>query len=125
MSSDSALATLGQQPNTGVICRPPPSPTLHSALLIALAAKYRLPSILCLPQLRRSWRPHFLWVDWQRSYGQAAGLRGSQSCAARSRATSPSRLPTTYDLAINLKTAKMLGLEVPPTLLARADEVIE
>ena len=54
-----------------------------------------------------------------------AGIMPAESSRARKSATMPVQAPTKYELAINLKTAKALGLDVPPMLLARADEVIE
>jgi putative tryptophan/tyrosine transport system substrate-binding protein len=97
---------------------------VHRELIITLAARYRLPAIY--PQRLFvigggliSYAPNS--IDPHR---RAAGyvdriLRGEKP------ADLPVQAPTKYELAINLKTAKALGLDVPPTLLARADEVIE
>ena len=96
----------------------------HRDLIIALAARYRLPAVY--------WNTFFVTagglmsygVDWPREFAQAALyvdrlLRGGKP------ADLPVQPPTKYETVINLKTAKALGIEVPPTMLARADEVIE
>jgi putative tryptophan/tyrosine transport system substrate-binding protein len=121
---DSALATLGQQSNTGVIIPPASFTNTHSALLIALAAKYRLPSIYAFRIYIAAGGLISYGVDGVDLWIKAAGyvdrvLRGAKP------GDLPVQAPTKYEIAINLKTARALGLTVPPTLLARADEVIE
>jgi putative tryptophan/tyrosine transport system substrate-binding protein len=118
------VTAFARSSNGGLIVTGSSLATVHRELITTLAARYRLPAVY--PQ--RS----FVTVGGLISYGpdsidpyrQAAGyvdriLRGEKP------ADLPVQAPTKYELVINLKTAKALGLEVPPMLLARADEVIE
>jgi putative ABC transport system substrate-binding protein len=93
-------------------------------LIIALAARHRLPAIYSSTTLAIRGGLIAYGVDQIDQYRRAAGyvdriLKGEKP------ADLPVQAPTKYQLVINLKTAKALGLDVPPTLLARADEVIE
>jgi putative tryptophan/tyrosine transport system substrate-binding protein len=121
---ENAVAMLGQQPNTGVIVPPALFTNTHSALLIALAAKHRLPTIYAFRTIVTAGGLISYGIDATDLWTKAAGyvdriLRGARP------ADLPVQAPTKYILAINLKTAKALGLDVPPSLLARADEMIE
>jgi ABC-type uncharacterized transport system substrate-binding protein len=119
-----AVAAFARSSNGGLIVPASGSAQRHRDLIIALAARHKLPAVY--------WEGLFVAAGGLISYGpneveqyrQAAGyvdriLRGEKA------ADLPVQAPTKYELAINLKTAKTLGLEVPPMLLARADEVIE
>jgi putative ABC transport system substrate-binding protein len=121
---EDAIATFAQSPNGGLIVTPSGIGATNINSIIAAAARYKLPAVY--PQ-----RP-FVAAGGLTSYGpnfadqfrRAAGyvdriLRGEKP------ADLPVQAPNKYELAINLKTAKALGLSMPQSLLARADEVIE
>jgi ABC-type uncharacterized transport system substrate-binding protein len=119
------ITAFAREPNGGLIMVGPPSSVVfHRDLIITLAAQHKLPAVYGPPFYVTSGGLMSYGPVASDQYRRAAGyvdriLKGEKP------ADLPVQAPTKYELAINLKTAKALGLEVPPTLLARADEVIE
>jgi putative ABC transport system substrate-binding protein len=119
-----AVAAFARVPNGGLIIVGAPSLSVHRQLIITLAARHQLPAVYPIPYLTRSGGLIAYGANIVDSYRRAAGyvdriLKGEKP------ADLPVQAPTKYELTINLKTARALGLDVPATLLARADEVIE
>ena len=121
---ESGVAAFAGVSNGGLIVTSGGQQILHRELIITLAARHKLPAVYSNRSFvtaggLMSYGPNLLDL-----YRRAAGyvdriLKGEKP------ADLPVQAPTKFDLVINLKTAKALGLNVPPTLLARADEVIE
>jgi putative tryptophan/tyrosine transport system substrate-binding protein len=119
-----AVAAFARTPNSGLIVTADPAAIVHREAIIALAARYRLPAVYPYRFFVISGGLISYGLDNIEQYRQAAGyvdriLKGEKP------GDLPVQAPTKYELVINLKTARALGLDVPPTLLARADEVIE
>src|SRR5262249_8183098 len=111
-------------PNGRLIVLPSQIATTHRELIIALAPRHRLPAIYPWRDFPESGGLSSYGIDTVDMFRRAASyvdriLRGEKPTDL------PVQAPTKYELVINLKTASTLGLDVPPTLLARADEVIE
>ena len=119
-----AIAAFARSPNGGLIVAASTLAVVHRDLIVTLAARHKLPAVYPSRFFVRSGGLIFYGPDSVEPHRRAAGyvdriLKGEKP------ADLPVQAPTKYELAINLKTAKALGLDVPPTLLARADEVIE
>jgi putative ABC transport system substrate-binding protein len=118
------ITALARDPNGALIAAVGPGVIRHRELIIGLAARHKLPAIYPYRFFATEGGLVSYGPDPIEPYRRAAGyvdriLKGEKPAAL------PVQAPTKYELTINLKTARALGLAVPPTLLARADEVIE
>jgi putative ABC transport system substrate-binding protein len=119
-----AVMAFSRGSNGGLIVTGSPSTAIHRHQIIMLAARHLLPAVYPYRYFVASGGLICYGPDLIDQFRRAAGyvdriLKGEKP------ADLPVQAPTKYELVINLKTAKAIGLEVPPTLLARADEVIE
>jgi putative ABC transport system substrate-binding protein len=118
------ITALAGSSNRGLIVTAAPLATLHRDIIVALAARNKLPAVYSSRFFTTAGGLAYYGPDITAQYVRAAGyiariLKGEKAADLAVQA------PTKYELAINLKTAKALGITVPPTVLARADEVIE
>jgi putative tryptophan/tyrosine transport system substrate-binding protein len=119
-----AITTFARQPNGGLIVTSSAPAQLHRELIIKLAARHKLPAVYPARFFVADGGLISYGFDAADQYRRAAAyvdriLRGERT------ADLPVQAPTKFETVINLNTAKALGLEIPTTVLARADEVIE
>jgi len=119
-----AVTAFARSPNGGLIVTSSALTLTHRELIIALAAQHKLPAVY--------YRRYYVDGGGLVSYGydivqQYRGAAGyvDRILKGEKPADLPVQAPTKYELVVNLKTAKALGLTIPPSVLARADEVIE
>jgi ABC-type uncharacterized transport system substrate-binding protein len=121
---ESVIAEQARKPNSGLIVVPDSFTDVHRAEIISLAARSGLPAVYPRRIFTEVGGLLSYGIDQLDSYRRAATyvdriLKGEKPSEL------PVQAPVKFELAINLKTAKALGIDIPPTLLARADEVIE
>ena len=121
---DTVIAAQARDPNGGLIAMPDGFMLAHHSEIASMAARYRLPAVASYRVFATAGGLLSYGNDILDNYRRAAAyvdriLKGEKPSEL------PVQFPVKFELAINLKTAKALGLEVPPSLLARADEVIE
>jgi putative ABC transport system substrate-binding protein len=121
---EAAFAALAREPGAGVVLLPDSFTVAHHQQVIALAARYRVPTVYSYRFMVERGGLISYGVDIDNLFERAATyidriLKGAKA------AELPVQAPTKFELVINQKTAKALGLDVPPALLARAEDVIE
>jgi putative tryptophan/tyrosine transport system substrate-binding protein len=118
------IAAFAREPNSGLIVTSGSLTTLHRDLIATLAARHHLPAVYPYRYFAVAGGLMSYGPNTSERYREAAGyvdriLKGEKP------GDLPVQAPTKFEMVINLKTAKAIGLDIPPTLLARADEVLE
>jgi putative tryptophan/tyrosine transport system substrate-binding protein len=121
---EAAMTEWGHDPTYGLIVLPDPSTNSHRKLIVELAARHRMPAIHALRAATADGGLMSYGVDLPGLFRQAA-IYVDRILKGDKPADLPVQQPTKFELAINLKTARALGLSIPNTLLVSADEVIE
>jgi putative ABC transport system substrate-binding protein len=121
---ETAIIALGREPGGGLVVMPDAFTGAHRASIISAAARNNVPAVYSASYFVRDGGLLSYGIDQVDTFRRAATyvdriLRGEKP------AELPVQLPTKFEMAVNLKTAKALGLTIPETLLLRADEVIE
>jgi putative ABC transport system substrate-binding protein len=121
---ETAIIALGRAPGGGLVVMPDVFIIAHRVPIISTAARNNLPAVYGLSESARDGGLLSYGVDLVDNFRRAASyvdriLRGEKP------ADLPVQLPTKFEMVVNLKTAKALGLAIPPSILPRADEVIE
>lgn len=121
---ETVFAAIAQQPGTALLLGPDPLFTSRRQQIVALAARYALPTMYVLREFTADGGLISYGPDLTNAYREAGNYTG-RILKGEKAAEIPVELPTKFQLVINLKTAKALALTVPDNLLALADEVIE
>jgi putative tryptophan/tyrosine transport system substrate-binding protein len=121
---ETVMVSLGREPGGGLVVLPETFTNVHRARIISLAARNNVPAVYAISVLARDGGLLSYGPDYKDIFRRAALyvdriLRGAKP------AELPVQLPTKFEMVLNAKTAKALGLTVPPSILLRADEVIE
>jgi putative ABC transport system substrate-binding protein len=119
-----SIEHFAREPNGGLIILPSPNTLVHRRVIMAMAARHRMPAIYPYGFFPREGGLLSYGIVPADNFRRAAAyvdriLKGAHPGEL------PVQVPTKFELVINLKTAKSLGLEIPPKLLATADELIE